>query len=336
MKRTAQSLMSRVPASGWVVLTVFCLLMAACSGSASMTAAAVEDVQTAQEWDVVHTSTGRLVSMERWLDELAQQDVVYLGEEHHNRFHVEAARKILEALLARARTPVVALEMFGWDGQAALDRYLTDPDWTRAEFLDQSRWKENWGGPFEDYELLVAFARDRRLSVQALNPPRQLVRLVAKRGLAEAKVDPGMIQWGMKEEPIVEDPAYRETILKQLRLCHGGGTDGDYQTMYEASLFRDEGMAKTVDATLRKFQIAAGSPTGPVFSYTGGGHIQYQLPVPNRVTRRRPDGVRQVTVYMTSFQPERRDEIAELVRDRVADYVWLTPVGAQGPPRRCR
>lgn len=336
MKRTTQSIISRASATGWVAVALCSLAVAACFGPGSTTAAPVEDVQAAREWDIIQTSTGRLVPMERWLDELAQQEVVYLGEEHHNRFHIEAARKILEALLARARAPVIALEMFGWDGQAALDRYLTDREWTRAEFLEQSRWKENWGGPFEDYELLIAFARDHRLPVQALNAPRQLVRLVARQGLTESKADPGMVQWGMKDEPIIDDPVYRETILKQLRACHGGGTDSDYHTMYEASLFRDEGMAKTVDATLRKFQIAAGSRTGPVFSYTGGGHIQYQLPVPNRVARRRPDGVRQVTVYMTSFQSERRDEIAELVRDRIAEYVWLTPMSAQGPPRRCR
>lgn len=336
MKRAAQSIVSMVPAAGRVALAFFWLALAACSDPASAAAVPADDVQAAREWDVIQTSTGRLVSMEQWLDELAHQEVVYLGEEHHNRFHVEAARKILDALLARSRAPVIAMEMFGWDGQAALDRYLADRAWQRAEFLEQSRWKENWGGPFEDYEPLVAFARDHRLPVQALNPPRQLVRLVARQGLTEAKADPGMVQWGMKDEPIVDDPVYRTTILKQLQLCHAGGTNSDYHTMYEASLFRDEGMAKTVNETMRRFQVEAGSRTGPVFSYTGGGHIQYQLPVPNRVARRRPDGVRQATVYMTSFQPERRNDIAELVRDRIADYVWLTPVSAEGPPRRCR
>lgn len=336
MKRTLRSIVSKVPATGLVGCALFWLSMAACSGRASMAVASLEDVQAAREWDVIQTSTGRLMPMEQWLDELAQQEVVYLGEEHHNRFHIDAARKILDALLARERVPVIAIEMFGWDGQAALDRYLADPTWTRIEFLEQSRWKENWGGPFEDYEPLMTFARDHRLAVQALNPPRQLVRRVAKQGLIEAKTDPGMVQWGMKDELIIDDPTYRATILRQLRLCHGGGSDSDYSAMYEASLFRDEAMAKTVDEALRRFRVTTGSGTGPVFSYTGGGHIQYQLPVPKRVARRRPDGVRQVTVYMTSFQSERRDEAAELVRDRIADYVWLTPLSAQGPPRRCR
>lgn len=336
MTRIPLTVVWRVPVPCRTVIAWLWLAIAACSGPAPAAVVPAENIQAAREWDVIQTSTGRLVPMARWLDELAQQEVVYLGEEHHHRFHIEAARKVLEALIARGRTPVIAMEMFGWDGQAGIDRYLTDREWTRAEFLDQSRWKENWGGLFEDYEPLIVFARDNHLPLLALNPPRQLVRLVARRGLTEAKVDSSMAQWGMKDEPIVDDPAYRERILTQLRQCHGGGTDSDYVTMYEASLFRDEGMAKTVAAALRTFQITAGSAAGPVFSYTGGGHIQYQLPVPNRVARRRSDAVRQATVYMTSFQSERRDEIAELVRDRIADYVWLTPVSAQGPPRRCR
>jgi hypothetical protein len=106
--------------------------------------------------------------------------------------------------------------------------------------------------------------------------------------------------------------------------------------MYEASMFRDEAMAKTIVEALRMFQIGPGSQTGPILSYTGGGHIQYRLPVPKRVARRFSDGVRQLTVYLSSFQADRQDEIRELLKDSIADYLWLTPTGSQGPPRRCR
>jgi hypothetical protein len=74
---------------------------------------------------------------------------------------------------------------------------------------------------------------------------------------------------------------------------------------------------------------------GPVVSYTGGGHIQYRLPVPNRV-QRRAGSIKQTTIYMTAFDPTRTEEIRELLRDAIADYVWLTPLSAHGAPRRCR
>jgi uncharacterized iron-regulated protein len=226
--------------------------------------------------------------------------------------------------------------MFGWDGQAGLDRYLSDRGTARDHFLQESRWEQNWGGAYDDYEPLISFARDRHIPVLALNPPRALVRRVASQGLALALADPEMSRWGMRDEPRSDEPAYHEIILKQLRLCHAGLSDDAYQRMYEASVFRDEGMAKTITDYLRRTQDQAGAPAGPIVSYTGGGHIQYQLPVPNRVLRKRAVPVSHATIYLTAYEPGRAEEVRELIRGSVADYVWLTPLGAHGSPRRCR
>lgn len=286
-------------------------------------------------WQVVDANTGVPVAYEEWLKRLSSYDIVYLGEEHYNKHHIEAALKVLDSLLSHGARPVIAMEMFGWDGQAALDQYLKTDSADRTRFIQESQWIQNWGGAFEDYEPLVQFARQHRLGLRALNPPKSLVRSVVKLGLAKAKEEPLWSQWGMQAETIVDDPAYRGKILHQLQECHGGGTPEDYATMYEASMVRDEAMAKTLVAVLTK---GGSSPEkgGPVVSYTGGGHIQYQLPVPKRVARRTNDGVRQVTVYLTSFEASRTGEIRHLIEDGIADYVWLTPVGKNGPPRRCR
>lgn len=290
--------------------------------------------QEGQIWDVGHH---RLLSLEELIAGLASRQVIYLGEEHRNHWHVESALMILRALISRGLRPVLALEMFGWDGQTALDR-LSDSDMTPDRLLKESRWEQNWGGSYDDYEPLVRLAREARLPLLALNPPRTLVRLVASRGLAQALTDPDMARWDMTEETFADEPAYRDLIDRQLHLCHGGLSDDAYQRMYEASVFRDEGMAKTIAESL---DHTGGSiepsdrPHGPVVSYTGGGHIQYQLPVPRRVLRRRSGSVEQATIYMTAFDPARTDEIRALFKDAVADYLWLTPVGAHGVPRRC-
>lgn len=284
---------------------------------------------------VIDASTAVPVAYEEWLKRLASYDIVYLGEEHYNKHHIEAALKVLDSLLSHGARPVIAMEMFGWDGQAALDHYLKTDSPDRTRFIQESHWIQNWGGAFEDYEPLVQFARQHRLELRALNPPKSLVRSVVKLGLAKAKEEPLWSQWGMQAETIVDDPAYRDRILHQLQECHGGGTPEDYETMYEASMVRDEAMARTLVALLTK---GSSSPEkeGPIVSYTGGGHIQYQLPVPKRVARRKNDGVRQVTVYLTSFEASRTGEIRHLMEEGIADYVWLTPVSKNGPPRRCR
>jgi uncharacterized iron-regulated protein len=308
----------------------------ASEGSFKSSAASQNDRQTPfMEWQVIDTATGQRVSLDQWTTLLLQQDIIYLGEEHHNQFHIDAALTVLRRLKAEGRTPALGMEMFGWDGQAALDQYLFGSDMGRQEFLQAVRWQQNWGGPYEDYEPLVRLAKDQGWSVDAMNPPKPLVRNVAKHGLAQAQSDPIMAQWGMKDETLVDDPTYRTRILQQLQACHGGGTDTSYQTMFEASMVRDEGMAKTLVHRLNQIRSGGNTMAGPLVSYTGAGHIQYNLPVPKRVARRLTGQVRQVSVYMTSFDVGRNEEFQDMIREKIADYLWLTPVSAKGLPRRC-
>lgn len=284
---------------------------------------------------VIDVKTRRAIELPIFLKDLSRYDIVYLGEEHYNQHHIDAALTVLRTVLAEGGRPVLSMEMFGWDGQEALDGHLSLSGQDRQTFLDQSRWKQNWGGDFDNYAPLVSFSRDHQLILRAMNPPKPLIRQVVKVGLDEARTGPDWAEWGMDREDIVEDQAYRAKILDQLKHCHGGGSDDDYVRMYEASMVRDEGMAKTVtDAFMTARRTPYGRPY--VLSYTGGGHIQFNLPIPKRVARRMGGQVAQTTIYLVSFDPTRRDAIEELVLDGIADYLWLTPVSGQGAPQRCK
>ena len=320
-----------------IVVGALCFSVACTSGGSARSSATAQDGYPTpfKEWQIIDTATGQPVSLDQWTALLLQQDIIYLGEEHHNRFHIDAAMMVLQKLKAEGHTPALAMEMFGWDGQAALDQYVSGLEISRQEFLEAVRWRQNWGGLFEDYEPLVRLAKEHHWTLDAMNPPKPLVRIVAKSGLAQAESDPMMAQWDMKDEAIVDDPIYRARILQQLQACHGKGDDGLYQTMLEASLFRDEGMAKTLVRRFNQIRSLSDTMAGPLVSYTGAGHIQYNLPVPKRVTRRLTDQVRQISVYMTSFEVGRIEELQGMIDEKVADYLWLTPVSAKGLPRRC-
>ena len=291
---------------------------------------------TWQPWQILETKTGRILSSPEWLKELVNYEIVYLGEEHHNQYHIEAALKILDQLSSNGLQPILGMEMFGWDGQPALDEYLSKHRLSRSEFLDEVRWTQNWGGAFQDYEPLVTFARDRGLSIRAMNPPKPLIRQVVQAGLAKVRDEPEWTHWGMHHEDIIDDPSYRTRIFNQIQRCHGGGHEDHFRTMYEASMVRDEGMAKTLAAGLQEIRRRAPDSRGVIVSYTGGGHIQYGLPVPMRVARRIATPIKQTSVYMMSFDTTRLEEIREFMREDIADYIWLTPMGKNGPPKRCR
>jgi uncharacterized iron-regulated protein len=227
------------------------------------------------------------------------------------------------------------MEMFGWDGQPALDDYVSTTKSVANEFLEQVRWKQNWGGAFDDYAPLVTFARDHHLSVRAMNPPKPLIRRVVKLGLEQAKQEPEWATWGILQEEIVDDPAYRQRIVDQLRRCHGG-TEEHFHTMYEASMVRDEGMAKTLVVRQEELRRGASRTRQMIVSYTGGGHVQYNLPVPKRVARRLEGDIKQTTVYMISFDANRTDDVQSLMDDSIADYIWLTPMGKPDSTKPCR
>ena len=285
---------------------------------------------------VLDTHTGRSVDTSEWLTSLGTADVIYIGEEHHNHEHINAALQVLQALVDQGRRPVIGMEMFSWDAQAALDRQVSNTPLPEAAFLEAAKWTQNWGGAYEDYAPLVRFAQEHRLPLWAWNPPRPLVRQVAREGLAQAWHDPQILDSGMVQDDIVDDEAYRSTIIGQLKACHGkGGDDTHYRMMYEASLFRDEAMAKTLVKAHAAIMAQGDRPAGPIVSYTGGGHIQYRLPIPQRVTRRVGEDVKQVTISLASFEPERIEELKEWMSRGIADFIWLTGVGAHGPPRRC-
>jgi uncharacterized iron-regulated protein len=314
------------------------LIAAACAGrepgfSSDVPIATVASFRPGQ---IIETANEQAISVDELTSRLLQQDVIYFGEEHHNRFHIDAALSVLQRLLQAGRRPVLALEMFGWESQPVLDHYIRGDTLSRQDFLTQVGWSQNWGGSFETYEPLVSFPKKESLRLVALNPPKGLVRLVAKKGLEQARRDPEWIRWSLQGETIVDDPAYRQRIFEQLRACHGGGSDDMYQTMYEASMVRDEGMAKTIVSVVESLRDFTDSAAGPVVSYTGGGHVQYNVPVPQRVVRRLSGAVRQTTIYMTSYEQGRGEDLQEMLTSRIADYIWLTPTGGEGMPRRCR
>ena len=262
---------------------------------------------------------------------LQSADIIYIGEAHYTPSHVEAALQVLQSVLSGGRKPVLGMEMFSWDGQTGLDLYLTGAVTSTEDFLAESHWKNNWGGKYTDYSPLVDFAKTHDLTLLGLNPPRPLVRNVAKQGLTGIESSPEGQRWTMPVPFPADDPEYRRVIYEQIEQCHAGLSQEVYQKIYEASVFRDEGMASVISATIKSETPA---PTTFV-SYTGSGHIQYGLPIPKRVQRQLGVPAKDVTVYLHALDPEHPEDVDHLLAERIADYVWLTALGPQGRQPRC-
>ena len=278
---------------------------------------------------IYQVSDRTLLTVEDLTPHLLAADVIFLGEEHYTPSHLEAAQTILSKLLEHQRRPSLAMEMFSWDGQSGLDRFIQQPDITLEELLEESHWGKNWGGEFADYQSLVTFAQSHQLNLLALNPPRPLVRLVATQGLAKAIKDPAMEKWPIGDL-VTNDPEYENLIFEQIESCHAGLPDHVYQRIFEASIFRDEGMAQII----RNYLNHRSPAEGPLVSYTGGGHIQYHIPIPKRVKRTQPSA-KLVSIYFVAWDPSKEQEVQEELQNGIADFLWLTPLGPKGVQARC-
>jgi len=284
-----------------------------------------------QEGQIFDLTKKTIIADSAFRSILQSVDIVYLGEAHYTPSHVAAALHVLQILLDGDRTPILGMEMFGWDGQAALDQYVKGEPMTKEEFVAESQWTSNWGGNYDEYAPLVDFARTHGVQLLGLNPPRPLVRNVAKRGVAGIGDDPVLTKWNFPDPFPSDDAAYRRVIYEQIEKCHQGLTQEVYQNIYEASVFRDEGMAAVIAATARR---GSQGPTTFV-SYTGAGHIQYGLPIPKRVKRQFGSPIQSVTVYLHALDPEHPEDVEQLMEENIADYVWLTALGPEGRQPRC-
>ncbi|MEJ2231934.1 MAG: ChaN family lipoprotein [Nitrospirales bacterium] len=305
------------------------LLVNVISFGAATGCTSIQAKTTFEVGQIYDVSRQQLISFEDLLPQILAADVIFIGEEHYTPSHIEAAQKILNALVANQRHPALALEMFSWDGQDGLDRYLQEPGFTTERLLEDSHWNTNWGGEFADYQPLVTFAKSHQLRIVGLNPPRSLVRLVATKGLMEARQDPEMKKWPVGKL-VTDDPEYEKLIFEQIEACHPGLPDHVYRRIFEASIFRDEGMAQVITNYLKD----KSPTTGPLVSYTGGGHIQFKIPVPKRVERKHP-GVQSITIYLEAWDPSKEDEVRSELKTGIADFLWLTPLGPKGLQPRC-
>src|SRR5690349_6575043 len=117
--------------------------------------------------------TGARLSFEEFLDRLAGQDAVFLGETHIDETTHRVELGVYEGLLARRPGAVVlAMEMFERDVQPALDAYLRG-ETDEATFRSRAR---PWGNYDTAYRPLIERAKAGALPVVASNFPAPLRR----------------------------------------------------------------------------------------------------------------------------------------------------------------
>lgn len=250
------------------------------------------------------------------LKELAQADVVYLGETHDRPEDHKAQLEIIQALHRLRPDLVIGMEMFQRPYQSLLDRYLAG-ELTESELHDRSEYQKRWGQPWEFYAPILRVARQNGLPVLALNTPTEITRKVARQGLDNlALVDRRFVP---PQSAIVLGPdSYRQRLQRIFADIHQGkSSSGSFDRFFQAQVLWDETMAERIAYAVQRH------PNALVVVLVGQGHLLYGEGIPSRVARRvqqfhpRSQSFSQVSILLNPPE-DLRSPSARVV----ADYFW--------------
>jgi uncharacterized iron-regulated protein len=266
------------------------------------------------------------ILLSQMLDQLAQADVVIIGEEHLSPAAHQLEMRVLEGLWARRGNVILSLEMFERDTQETLNKYLSSQI-SEEEFLRTSRPWENYK---TDYRPLVEFAKEKKIPVVAANVPREMARKMAREGMAALTDHP---EWRAARTAAPRDK-YFENFVQVMSGGHPGmETKAPTKEAreipeavvraYDAQCLKDDTMAESI---VRCFQNTPNSPI--VVHFVGGFHSNYRLGTVSRIVDRNPS-LKVSVVSCASTHNPLLDEAAPYTG--LGDYIALiTP----GPERK--
>ncbi len=265
------------------------------------------------------------LSPQEVIQDLAQANVVYLGETHDSSADHKAQLDIIQQLYQKDPKLAIGMEMFQRPYQPFIEGYLQGK-LTEEELQKESEYEKRWGFPWENYAPILRFAKDKQIPVLALNTPTEVTRKVSRKGLkslktADKKFIPPL------SEIRTDNAKYQKSLKAVYEDFHEhqkGKTKKSkpkdpqaFEHFFQAQVLWDETMAAVVAQFLRN------NPDSYVVVLAGQGHIAYGYGIPSRVARRinslsiKPIVQRSVLLNPSEEPPQ--------TKPRMADYFWRTP-----------
>jgi uncharacterized iron-regulated protein len=247
--------------------------------------------------------------------------VVLLGEKHDNPDHHRLQAAALAAVVAGARRPAVAFEMFDNDRQAAIDQYRTRASAPASGLGEAAGWAAGWP-PFATYLPIFAVAFQDRLPIVAANLPQARAHAIVHAGVSALGSDAARL--GL-DRPF---PAALETSLEdELRASHCGALpDAMLGPMAVAQHARDAQMARSL--------VDSDKGQGAVL-IAGAGHVRLDRGVPYYLRQHDPTpsmlSVAFVEVVRGEDDPRAYAKVFGAA-DLPFDFVWFTPASSDADP----
>lgn len=235
-----------------------------------------------------------LIDYPQLMKDMAEQQVVLLGE-YHDRYDIHRWQlSICSGLLAHRQDIAVGFEMFPRRLQPVLDAWIAG-EMDEKNFLETAEWDSVWRFDSELYMPIFRFCREAGVRMLALNCHRPLVTRVGKEGWDAVPVEE---RDGLTPaKPATK--AYREYLM---RITNGGpswmaGKDAsspEYDRFVRAQQVWDRAFACNIVQALHDKEA------GLIIGIIGKGHLEYGHGTPFQL---RDLGIEKQAVLLTCDQP---------------------------------
>ncbi len=264
--------------------------------------------------NILHLSTGKLVSEKELMEYLSRYPVVYFGETHDSVQDHDIQLAILEYFNKKYPGEVaIGMEMFRRPAQAGLDSYISG-ETDEREFA--KLFHKNWGGLYPYYREITDYARLNGIPLVALNASKELRNEIREKGIdgldAEMKND--------LPEMDLDDPYHKA----QMKAFFGKHVKGPKQleTFYRMQVLWDETMAQSAADYLK-------SPAGDgkrLLIFAGGAHVTYGFGIPRRLFRRLPVPYVIVSTHTVEIAEEKKKNLMNIDMPEIpflpGDFLW--------------
>ena len=270
---------------------------------------------------VTDTAKGEVITPAELAARLDGVELLFVGESHTDYEFHQVQLRTIEELQRRGRKVLIGLEMYPAAEQAMLDKWSTDPAYSEADFLAQSRWYKNWGYHWEYYRPIFDFAHRHGLRMFGLNVPRKVVQTARKEGLAALTPEqrdllPATIDTASDEYRRLFRAFFGDDGL------HGGMSPEMFEGMFTAQCTWDAAMAHNALKALARHSEAGGTRAIMVV-LIGEGHVAYGLGA-ERQARLTFEGRTASVIPVRIEDPKSRLPVKE-ARASFADFFWGVP-----------
>lgn len=269
---------------------------------------------------ITDTRSGEVIAPAELARRLGETRILFVGEEHTSADFHRVQLRTIQALVASGREVIIGLEMFPYTEQPLLERWSRG-ELTEAEFMD--RWYEHLSHHWAYYRDIFEYARSQRLSLLAMNVPREVVRIARAQGF-EA-LDPET----RRHLPPVIDTASAEhrrlfaASFESDDALHSALPEAQREGLYRAQCTWDAAMGWNAAQGLE----ASGRARALMVVLLGSGHVAYGLGAERQIAGHFKGQVR--SLIPVRVRNADGSHVAA-VQASYADFVWGVP-SAIGP-----